>query len=377
MKTKPQKKLKKIMITLIIIASSLLVAITLFMQQAKFGKSPSGARLERIKQSPNYKDGKFQNLSHTPTLAEGYNMMGVLYDAYIKDKPRQYPKEAIPSVKTDLMNLPLDKDILVWFGHSSYFIQIDGKRILVDPVFSGNASPIPGTVRAFNGTDIYTVADLPEIDYLFISHDHYDHLDYETIIALKDKTKEVICGLGVGTHFEHWGYDSHTIIESDWNEKVELASGFTVFVESARHFSGRGFIRNNTLWASFVLQTPTMKIYLGGDSGYDTHYAEIGRKHGPFDLAILDNGQYNQAWKYIHNLPEDVLKAAQELKAKRVFPIHSSKFALGSHDWDEPLTQITALNKSYNIPLLTPMIGEPIHLKDSTQQFKQWWVGRN
>src|SRR5690606_9254510 len=181
-------KVKKIMVPLITITSSLLVAITPFMQQAKLGKSPSGARLEPLKQSPTYKDGKLQHSSHTPTLAEGDNLMRLHSTAYIKDQPRQYPKEAIPSVKTDLLNLPLDKDILVWFGHSSYFIQIDGKRILVDPVFSGNASPIPGTVRAFNGTDIYTVADLPEIDYLFISHDHYDHLDYESIIALKDKT---------------------------------------------------------------------------------------------------------------------------------------------------------------------------------------------
>ena len=365
------------MVTLLIIVSVLLVAIMLYMQQDKFGKSPSGARLERIKQSLNYKDGKFQNQSPTPTLAEGYNMFGVLYEAYFKNKPRHYPKDTIPSVKTDLLNLSLDKDVLVWFGHSSYFIQIDGKRILVDPVFSGNASPIPGTVRAFNGTDVYTVADLPEIDYLFISHDHYDHVDYETIIALKDKTKKVICGLGVGAHFEHWGYQSNTIIECDWNEKVELASGFTAFVEPARHFSGRGLVRNNTLWASYVLQTPTMKIYIGGDSGYDSHYTEIGKKHGPLDLAILDNGQYNQAWKYIHNLPEDVLKAAQELQAKRVFPIHSSKFALGSHDWDEPLAKITELNKAYNISLVTPMIGEPIRLKDNTQQFKQWWVGMN
>lgn len=365
------------MVTTFIIIGVLLTATLLYMQQDKFGKSPSGKRLERIKQSPNFKDGKFQNLSITPTLAEGHNYVGVIYETYFKNKPRQYPTDIIPSVKTDLLSLPIDTDVLVWFGHSSYFMQIDGKRILVDPVFSGNASPIPGTVKAFKGTDIYTVADLPEIDYLFISHDHYDHVDYETLIALKDKTKNVICGLGVGAHFEYWGYESNKIIERDWNEKIVLDGGFTVFVEPARHFSGRGFSTNNTLWASYVLQTPSMKIYIGGDSGYDTHYAEIGKKHGAIDLAILDNGQYNEAWKYIHNLPEDVLKAAQDLNAKRIFPVHSSKFALGSHDWDEPLTKINELNKSYNILLATPMIGETVRLKDTTQQFKQWWVGLN
>jgi len=365
------------MITICIIIGVLLTATMLYMQQDKFGKSPSGRRFEQIKQSQNFKNGEFKNLSSTPTLAEGHNWFRVLYESYIKHKPRHYPKEIIPSVKTDLINLSLDTDVLVWFGHSSYFMQIDGKRILVDPVFSGNASPIPRTVKSFKGTDIYTVADLPCIDYLFISHDHYDHVDYKTLIALKNKTKNVICGLGVGSHFQHWGYDSSKIIERDWNENVELDSGFTAFVEPARHFSGRGFSANNTLWASYVLQTPTMKVYIGGDSGYDTHYAEIGNKHGAIDLAILDNGQYNEAWKYIHNLPEDVLKAAQDLKAKRIFPVHSSKFALGSHDWDEPLVKLTELNKSYNIPLVTPMIGEAVYLKKANQQFKQWWRGIN
>jgi L-ascorbate metabolism protein UlaG (beta-lactamase superfamily) len=146
----------------------------------------------------------------------------------------------------DLLHLPIDTNNLVWFGHSSYFIQIDGKRILVDPVFSANASPLPGTVKSFKGSDGYTVAYLPEIDYLTIPHDHYDHVDYETLKALKDKTKKVICGLGVGAHFEYWGNDSNSILEGDWNEKIALDNGFTVFIEPARHFSGRGLYRNNT-----------------------------------------------------------------------------------------------------------------------------------
>jgi len=365
----------QIMVTSITILGVLFLAAFLYTKQVKFGKSPSGKRLERIKQSPNFKNGKFQNISQTPTLAEGHNYFGVIYDTYFKSHPRRYPTDIIPSVKTDLLNLPIDTDVLVWFGHSSYFIQIDGKKILVDPVFSGNASPIPQTVKAFRGTDIYTVADLPEIDYLFISHDHYDHVDYETLIALKDKTKNVICGLGVGSHFEYWGYDNSKIIEKDWNEKVDLDAGFIAYVEPARHFSGRGLSTNNTLWASYLLQTPSMKIYIGGDSGYDTYYTAIGNKHGSIDLAILDNGQYNEAWKYIHNLPEDVLKVGRDLKAKRIFPIHSSKFALGSHDWDEPLVKLTELNKSYIIPLVTPMIGEVVYLKDSTQKFRMWWEG--
>lgn len=376
MKKKTLRILKKTMIVTVILVITLIITTLLYMRQDQFGKAPTGARLERIKQSPNFKNGKFQNLLRTPTLAEGYNYLGVIYENYFKGKPRHYPTDIVPSVKTDLLHLPIDKDVLIWFGHSSYFIQIDGKRILVDPVFSGNASPIPGTVKSFKGTDVYAVDDLPEIDYLFISHDHYDHVDYQTLIALKNKTKNVICGLGVGSHFEHWGYENTKIIERDWYEKVELDSGFTAFVEPARHFSGRALSTNNTLWASYVLQTPSMTIYIGGDSGYDTHYAEIGKKYNSIDLAILDNGQYNKAWKYIHNLPEDVLKAAQDLKAKRIFPVHSSKFALAAHPWDEPLVKLTELNKSYNIPLATPMIGEIVNLDDPSQQFKQWWVGR-
>ncbi|WP_240670996.1 MBL fold metallo-hydrolase [Lacibacter luteus] len=345
------------------------------MKKAKFGKQPSGERLALMKKSPNYKDGKFVNINHTPELTEGYSMLGVTYEFIFKKNERRYPVDSIPSIKTDLLNLPAELDILVWFGHSSYFMQIDGKRILVDPVFSGNASPIPQTVKSFKGTDRYTVDDLPDIDYLFISHDHYDHVDHETIMKLKSKTKKIICGLGVGAHFEHWGYNIDSIIEKDWNETIKLDSNFTAYTTTARHFSGRGFNRCNTLWLSYVLQTPTMKIFIGGDSGYDTHFAEIGNKYGPIDLAILENGQYDQKWKYIHLLPDEVLKAAKDLKAKRLFPVHSSKFVLANHAWDEPLIKISELNQAIKLPLVTPVIGEFVYLKNNEQQFKQWWTG--
>jgi L-ascorbate metabolism protein UlaG (beta-lactamase superfamily) len=278
-------------------------------------------------------------------------------------------------VKTDLLHLPPDADVLVWFGHSSYFIQLDGKRFLVDPVFSGNASPVPGTVKSFKGTDVYAAADLPAIDYLFISHDHYDHVDHQTLVALKDKIGKVICGLGVGAHFEHWGYPAEKIIERDWNEQIDLGGGFVAHTTPARHFSGRGFARNNTLWLSYVLQSPTLKVFIGGDGGYDTHFADIGNRFGPIDLAILDNGQYDPAWRYIHTLPDEVLKAARDLKARRLFPVHSSKFVLANHPWDEPLAKITELNQAYHFPLVTPMIGEMVKLDEVNQPFRQWWVG--
>jgi L-ascorbate metabolism protein UlaG (beta-lactamase superfamily) len=305
--------------------------------------------------------------------------LGALYEFLFNKSSRVSPTDIIPSVKIDLHAIPVDSNVLVWFGHSSYLIQIDGKRILVDPIFSGNASPIPGTTSAFAGTDRYTVADLPEIDYLFISHDHYDHVDYTTLLELKSKVKTVVCGLGVGAHFERWGYDSAKVQEKDWYDEVKLDSGFVAYSTPARHFSGRSFSRNNTLWTSYVIQTPTLKIYIGGDSGYDSHFAEIGNRFGPFDLAIIENGQYNLRWKYIHTQPEQVLQAAHDLKARRLFPVHSSKFALASHAWDEPLTRVTELNsKSVNpLYMLTPVIGEVVNLNDSTQTFKHWWKGIN
>ncbi|HKX86011.1 MAG TPA: MBL fold metallo-hydrolase [Flavobacterium sp.] len=343
------------------------------MKKSKFGKLPSGDRLEICKKSPNFKEGKFQNFSLTPELAEGYTMLGLTYNQFFKKAPRRSPVDPIPSIKTDLHQLPIDQDVLIWFGHSSYFIQIEGKRILVDPVFSGNASPVPATNKSFKGTDIYTVADLPDIDYLFISHDHYDHLDYKTIKKLKSKVHTIICGLGVGSHFEYWGYDKNRIIEKDWHDTVQLDNGFTVYFTPARHFSGRGLTRNTTLWCSFLLQTPSIKIYIGGDSGYDTHYKQIGEQFGPIDLAILDNGQYDAAWPLIHMHPEEVLQATLDLKAKRLLPVHSSKFVMANHPWDEPLKKITELNKKTNIPLVTPLIGAPVNLKDSHQEFTQWW----
>jgi L-ascorbate metabolism protein UlaG (beta-lactamase superfamily) len=368
--------LLKITMTVFISLGLLLAAATfLFMKQAKFGQAPSGEHLSKITQSANYDKGEFRNLIFTPDLSEGYSMMGIMYDQLIKNNPRVEPERTIPSQKTDLLSLPEEENVLVWFGHSSYFIQLDGKKILVDPVFSGNASPIPGTVKAFGGTDVYSVEDLPEIDYLFISHDHYDHLDYNTIVKLKEKVNTVICGLGVGAHFERWGYSSDQITEQDWYDKLEPDSGFVIRTLPARHFSGRGFTRKNTLWASYLFESPSQTIYFGGDSGYDPFFAEIGEKYGPIDLAILDNGQYNPAWKELHLFPEEVIQATKDLKAKRLFPVHSSKFTLAMHPWDEPLKEVSRLNQELPIPMITPVIGEKVNLNDTTQTFTEWWEG--
>lgn len=367
------KILKQIMYITASILILFSIATVFTLHQTKFGRSPSGERSARIKKSPNYKDGSFQNQSYTPVMTEGVSYFSIGKEFFFGNKTHVSPIDKIPSIKTDLINLDRNKDVLVWFGHSSYFIQIDGKRILVDPVLSGHASPFSFSIRAFKGTDRYTVDDIPDIDYLFISHDHWDHLDYETVLKLKSRTKKIICGLGVGADFESWGFNKNAIIELDWNEQAVLDSGFIVNATPARHFSGRGLKRNETLWTSFVFQTPSMKIFIGGDGGYDKHFAKIGERFGPIDLAILENGQYDKNWRYIHLLPDDILKAFHDLNARRLFAVHSSKFALANHPWSEPLEKISTSSKNLNIPLITPMIGEQVNLKDSNQKFKEWW----
>jgi len=361
------------MLTFLAISIFLIVGINLFVRQPRFGKLPDGERKSRIENSLNYQNGAFKNLNFTPQLTGEGGFLQMMKD-FMNAKNRR-PVDVIPSVKTDLMNLERDKNILVWFGHSSYFLQIDGKRFLVDPVFCGNASPFSFVIKSFKGTDIYAPADIPPVDFLFITHDHWDHLDYKTITELKPKIGQVITALGVGAHLERWGYDPKIIVENDWYDEIKLEEGFTVSTTPARHFSGRGTKPNQTLWASFVLQTPSNRIFIGGDGGYDEHFAEIGEKFGGFDLAILENGQYNTSWKFIHTMPNEVLQAAKDLKAKRLFPVHNSKFALANHSWDAPLKAITEFNKSFNQPLITPMIGELVNMNDTARVFSEWWVG--
>jgi len=370
--TSMKKRIIKMLLIIVALTALVVISVYIFLQQPKFGKTPSGLRQARIEKSPNYKDGQFQNLSFTPDLAEGVSYYRVLKEFMFNKSKRAKPDSELPSVKSDLLHLNPEQDILVWFGHSSYFMQIDGKTMLVDPVLSGAASPVKFTTRSFPGSDVYSVEDFPEIDFLFISHDHWDHLDFETVMKLKSKVKKIITGLGTGQHFETWGFDMTKIEEKDWNEAVNLGGGFTVNITPGRHFSGRGLSRNRAMWVSFVLQTPTKKLFLGGDSGYDTHFKTIGEKFGPFDLALLECGQYNENWRYIHMMPEQVAQAAEDLKAKKLMPVHWAKFELAQHAWDEPIIWVSAASKLKNIPLVTPMIGEVVNL-DEDKLFPAWW----
>lgn len=344
------------------------------MSREVFGAEPTGKRLERMLKSENYRNKQFQNQSFTPQLAEGFSMPKVMFNfLFGKKDPQLKPSQAIPVVQTDLKNLPEHEDVFIWLGHSSYFIKIDGVSFLIDPVLSSFGSPFKFFNKAFNGSDLFKPEDVPQIDYLVITHDHYDHLDYPTVKAIRDKAGKVILPLGVGAHFERWGYSQDQLIEEDWGTSVDLKNNFKITFTPARHFSGRKFHRNNTLWTSYVLETPSKKLFLGGDSGYDAHFKTIGEEFGPFDYAILENGQYNEAWKYIHALPEDVIQASLDIQAENIIPVHSGKFALALHPWNEPLQKVTALGKDKNLNILTPKIGEKVDLNKADIHFQNWW----
>lgn len=343
---------------IIIIAGT---AVMLFLRQPGFGRLPSGERLERIKQSPHYHDGAFRNLQPTELITSEKGRLRVMWD-FLFNKPEGiYPDNPVPAIKTDLRELPANSNWMVWFGHSSYLLQLSGKRILVDPVFC-TAAPVSFINKPFKGTDLYKPEDMPGIDLLIITHDHWDHLDYQTVKRLKGRIGKVICPLGVGEHFESWGFGKEDITELDWQENTITSEGLTVHCLPARHFSGRGVTSNQTLWASFLLETLSGNIYLGGDGGYDKHFLKIGEDYPRIDLAILENGQYSENWKHIHTMPQELGSVAKDLKAKRVITVHHSKYALSKHPWDEPLKNESEAAARDSLNLIVPVIGQVIEL---------------
>lgn len=338
-----------------------------------FGKLPSGSRLERIHKSAHYREGSFQNLMPTRMLAEGVSYPKMIIDFFSKGNNRE-PINPLPAINTDLKSLKSNDPVLVWFGHSSYLLKINGLTILVDPVFSDRPSPFQFIgKRKFPSAYQYSVHDMPEtIDLVIITHDHYDHLDYHSILQLKSLVKQFYTSLGVGEHLEYWGVDPDKISEFDWWEKQTFAHSIEITATPARHFSGRLFKRNQTLWSSFVLKTATHSIFVGGDSGYDPTFKTIGDQLGPFDLAILECGQYNVQWPLIHMMPEEAPQACMDLKAKVFMPVHWGKFTLALHPWNEPAERALKKAEELNVPMTTPKVGELIKL-DSSINVNRWW----
>lgn len=369
--------IKTILLTILGIIIVLALGVVLYLQHPIWGAKPSGERLARIESSPNYKDGAFQNIHPVEVMVQSDedspSMVTALYRFFFEKDPNSIP-DYVPTAtsKVDLKNLDPKDNIIVWMGHSSVFMQIDGRKILMDPVLSGYGAPVPFVNRAFNNTDQYSVADIPDLDILLISHDHYDHLDYETVKALIPKTKKIVTSLGVGAHLERWGARPEQIWEGDWYNTYSDGD-FSIHVLPTQHFSGRDLNRNQTLWSSFAFITPNHKIFFGADGGYSPEYKVSGDKYGPFDLAILENGQYNEAWKAIHAMPEETAVIGEDLKAKRVMPIHNSKFKLAHHEWTDPMDRLIAAAQGKNYIVVTPMIGEGLNIDSSDITTHMWW----
>jgi L-ascorbate metabolism protein UlaG (beta-lactamase superfamily) len=365
--------LRKILLRVLAIILLANAGVFLFFEQAKFGTPPAGDYLAKLEKSTRYVNGEFQNLEPLPQQRQSGSRFTNWTKIFFAKEEGTTPKDALPVVKTDLKNLPGNKDLVVWFGHSSYFMKLNGKNFLIDPVFSNYASPFFFINRAFPVTTAYTAAEMPEIDYLIITHDHWDHLDYDAITALKPKVKNVICPLGVGGYFTDWDYRPEIIQEGDWYDKLSPETGLDVYFLPARHYSARTLTRNKTLWTAFALITPSKRIFLSGDGGYGSHFKTIGNQFGSFDLALLDTGQYNENWRYTHMNPSDAAQAATDLNAKTLLPIHIGKFSMAYHLWKEPFEWIVKESAGKEYKLLTPKIGEIVEIGNSNQTFSHWW----
>lgn len=345
----------------------------------KFGAKAEGRRLDRVLSSPNWDGAKFENYEPIVNVVKSDKnedgFLKAMMEIVSPTKGKGIPSNKIPAIKTDLKNLPQQGIHVVWFGHSSFFIQLNGKKILVDPVFSTYAAPIPFIVKAFDGTEIYSPEDIPDLDLLLISHDHWDHLDYPTVTSLRDKVKKVVCPLGVDGHLVSWGFREEQVQELDWYEYVDIEQDLRIHLTPSRHFSGRFLKRNQTLWGGFVIECGGRRIYYTGDGGFGRHFADIAKNFPDgMDLVMLENGQYDANWHDVHMFSEEAAEAAEIVGARAVIPVHAGKFNLCKSPWKMPYERLVKAysEKKYHYKLLLPQIGEVTEIP-SIKEFSCWW----
>lgn len=330
-------------------------------------------RNARSSASNHFHHGQFRNLVHTEVSTPKGNMLETTID-FIRGDANRSPSAPLPSIDLELSPDRERDDLRVtWLGHSTCLIEIEGQVILTDPMFSDRASPFRFFgPRRFATERRYGVEDLPQIDAVLISHDHYDHLDYRTIKTLKDKVDRFYVPLGVGGHLRRWGIAAKQITELDWWES-RSDDRLTFTATPARHFSGRGLTdRNKTLWASWVIMGSNHRLFFGGDSGYFEGFKKIGEIYGPFDLTMLESGAYNEAWAAIHMMPEETVQAHRDLRGKTLLPIHWAKFNLALHPWKEPIQRLSRAAVSQSVSVVTPRIGETFN-PDNNYPRSQWW----
>jgi len=338
----------------------------------QFGAVSKGERKERMKKVSNYKNGKFWNLEYTPVQSEDFSAWKTMKE-FMRNDSTRIPHKPVRSKPIDASNILVDSSMhFIWLGHSSMLMIYKGKSYLFDPVFSGHASPFAFTgPKEFLYTEPISIKSIPKIDVVIISHDHYDHLDYKTIVALRNDVKEFIVPLGVGAHLIRWGVDASKIREHAWWES-SFVNNLDFICAPARHFSGRGIAdRNKTLWCSWIIKSDSERVFFSGDSGYGTHFKEIGDRFGPFDFAFMECGQYNESWPYIHMMPEETVKASFDIKAQKVVPIHWGKFKLSLHSWTEPVERLVIQSKADSMHYIVPKIGEII--SEETVGGERWW----
>lgn len=350
--------------------------ITIYMVAcSSMGCDPEGVRMDKIQKSSQYNivEEQFQNAKETPLFTGKRSRWELFFDFFSNDNERT-PTIKLPEdpPSLDELNTKANEVRFIWFGHSTILLEIDAKRILIDPIFSNYASPIPGIAKRFQ-PPVFNIDELEDIDVVLISHDHYDHLDYKTISKIKGRDIQYIMPLGVGAHLEYWGIDPKKIIELDWWEQTTF-QGLKFTATPSQHFSGRGmFNGNSTLWAAWAVQGNNQNIFFSGDSGYSEHYKEIGDRLGPFDLTFLENGAYNLAWKFVHQLPEEAVQANIDLNGKAMVPIHWGMFDLALHSWYEPIERVTLEARNKGVTIIAPKLGQLVSLKQDYVQ-EEWWA---
>jgi len=336
-----------------------------------FGASPDKNSKIIIENSKNFIAGKFLNLksdykntsSFSDSSVKNTTLMSLLSPP--KDKN---PIAPLPTIQFQGDTLTEGK--FVWLGHSTLLMNIEGLIVMTDPVFN-RASPVPIFGKPFAYEQPINIGDLPKVDVVIISHDHYDHLDAKAIKDLSQSVDRFLVPLGVKAHLERWGVDANRINELDWHDSEDYKNiKFTL--TPAQHFSGRGLTnRNSTLWGSWIVSSERIRAYFSGDGGYSETFKELGERYGPFDIAFIENGAYNTDWSQVHMFPHETVQANIDLKSNVLFPIHWSKFDLAFHPWDEPIIRITKEAKKRNINIATPMIGEVFDLTNLPKN--PWW----
>jgi len=329
-----------------------------------------GPRTDRVTRSPQFREGKFRNPVPSTIIPPGV-LRKTLRDMLF-DRQQRRPTSAIPVVRPEHPALSPDGLSIIWYGHSTALVELEGRRILFDPIWSDRCSPsrLVGPRRMHEAPA--PLIELPRLDAIVISHDHYDHLDMPSIRALlRSQTAPFLVPLGVAAHLDRWGVPPERIIELDWDESTDVA-GLHFVATAARHFSGRLFSRDDTLWASWVVTGAQRRVFYTGDSGYWDGYQEIGTTYGPFDAALIQIGAYGEGWPDIHMTPEDGAQAHLDVRADLLIPLHWCTFNLALHAWSEPADRLWAETKARGIRLAVPRPGERVDV-DDPPPVDGWW----